>query len=162
MVGNMDLRLKYHLLPLSEEVQESLYKQTIRLLNFVDGREEERMVAIDFRTGEVLADNFEKIGSYGGTGFTHQQSKIIKKNRGSVILLLNHPLNDRPSVQEMITYAKNEKIKLTVIACHDGTVYAIYTVKEDIRRYKEYATDELYKLNDSLSGKDKIFDIRKF
>ena len=92
----------------------------------------------------------------------------------------NHSLNGRPSAQDLISYLKEEKVKLSLILCHDGSVYGIFDVLpelEDIytmyfeevktkatsvEEAKRLATTKLYILNEKLGKKQKLFDVRRF
>ena len=71
-----------------------------------------------------------------------------------------------------------EKVKISIIACHDGNIHAIYAVTPELeKRYtahckkyeaqtgdpvlaKKLAMTNLYQINDDLPRKHKIFDIR--
>lgn len=174
---------KFLKLPVSKNVQEVLYEQAGRLLEFVDNlegdrNEEERLVAINSRTGELIVDNFERAGSPKGTGFSIEERKLIENCPDSIVLLHNHSHNGRPSGQDLLSYLHNEQIKISLILCHDGSVFGIYGVKEDfepmykdfLEHYKEktsdideakrLATTEMYIKNDDLSDKHKIFCIK--
>ena len=76
-------------------------------------------------------------------------------------------------------YLHNEKVRISLIACHDGTLYGIYGVsKEFENRYhlvynkfkgqmsdendiKRLVMTELYLYNDKLSEKKKLFHVEK-
>ena len=51
-INSKEYHDKFEKLPLSKPVIESLYKETGRLLEAVDGQEQEHMLAINARTGE--------------------------------------------------------------------------------------------------------------
>ena len=73
-----------------------------------------------------------------------------------------------------------DKIKLSLVLCHDGAVYAICNAKKIVKeifddllqKEKErwndvdyaiiHATSVLYKLNDNLGKNQKLFEIRRF
>ena len=165
---------KFERLPVNKDVQESIYKQVGRLMNEVDGQSEERMVAINGRTGEFLVDNFNRKGSTDKTGFTTEEYEKVIQCPDSVILINNHSYNVVPSGADLYMYNREKKVKLSIIACHDGDVYAIYkTTKifEDsymrllhdcISRYgekdgKKMITAILYKANKN----DCLFTVKK-
>lgn len=175
---------KFTKLPVNKEVQESIYRQTGRLLEFVDSLDEdkmsqERLLAIDARTGEFIVDNFNRDGETHKTGFSYEEYKIVEKCLDSIILIHNHSLNGRPSAQDLLVYLHNEKVRISLIACHDGTLYGIYGVsKEFENRYhlvynkfkgqmsdendiKRLVMTELYLYNDKLSEKKKLFHVEK-
>lgn len=168
-------------LPLNETVQESLYRQTVRLREFVDVREsKERMFAIDARTGELIVDNFEKTGPIGGSGFTSEEKRKIKLCKNFVIVMRARPNNDPPSAQDLLTYLHNDKIRISFIMCRNGTLYGIYSVKKEfdelyntylkqakervsnIDAAKHIANTEVYRANEQLGKSDRLFDVRRF
>lgn len=168
-------------LPLNETVQESLYKQAVRLLEFADGHEgEERMFAIDARTGESIADNFERPGQLGGTGFASEEKRRIGSCKNHIIVMHNNSHNDPPSAQDLLTYLHSDKIKISFIICPDGILFGIYAVKKefeksykecleqakerfsDIDEAKHAAMADLYKANEQLSRSERLFDVRRF
>ena len=124
-------------------------------------------------------DNFERSGEIYRTGFLPKEQKIIEQCKDSVVLLHNHSLNGRPSGQDLLAYLRHDKIKLSLIICHDGTIYGIYGVKpaferaysEVFERFKEKSSDleeikrltmtELYIYNDQLSDRHKLFYVQK-
>ena len=127
---------------------------------------EERLLAINFRTGEFIVDNIE------------EYNKILACP-DSVVLIHNHSGCDIPSGQDLLTYLHDEKIKLSIIACHNGDLYAIYGVRSifeevynkfleiektkttDIREAKKRTTTKIYALNETLSDRHKYFIVKK-
>lgn len=99
--------------------------------------------------------------------------------KDGIILLHNHSLNGRPSAQDMLTYLSEERVKVSLILCHDGTVYGIYGVSsklpniyddyleqaklktDDLDEAKRLATTQLYLLNDKLGNRHKLFIVEK-
>lgn len=168
---------KFSKLPLSHNVQEQLYREVGRLLDFVDGLNEERMTAISARTGAHIVDNFPRSGWLDHTGFCEMEYKKIQLSTDSVILIHNHSSNSRPSAKDIVTYSSSDKVKISVIACHDGTLYVIWSAKKSVKdvyefflneekkRFndseliKRYATNDLYYLNDKLGKKQKLFEL---
>ena len=178
-VNSKEYHDKFEQLPVNKEVQQRLYVEAGRLLNFVDGQEEERMMAINARTGELLVDNFNRKGSIKGTSFTFEEVKILENCKDGIILLHNHSLNGRPSAQDILTYLSEERVKISLILCHDGTVYGIYDVSSDFPKIydkcletaktktnnldiaKKIATTNMYIINENLNNKHKLFVIKK-
>lgn len=170
---------KFERLPVNADVQQQLYIQAGKLLDFVDGQGEERMLAINARTGEFLVDNFEREGSIKGTGFNDKEYERLNDCEDGIILMHNHSLNGRPSAQDLISYLDDERIKISLILCHDGTMYGIYDVNpqfkeayemllseakqktNDIDDAKRLATSKLYILNEKLGKKHKLFTVEK-
>lgn len=179
-INSKEYHDKFEKLPVGKEVQESLYIQAGRLLEFVDNFSEEqmgqeRLLAINCRTGEFIVDNFDRDGEVYKTSFTDIEAEQINKCKDSIALIHNHSNNVRPSGQDLLAYLKNDKIKLSLIVCHNGKVYGIYAVKKsfekiytdllekqkektsDIEEAKRLATTEIYLLNESLSERHKFF-----
>ena len=173
---------KFEKLPVNKELQNVLYKQTGRLLEFIDGlpddeMEKERLLAVNGRTGEFLVDNFDREAEVYRTGFNDEEMKKINECEDSVIIIHNHSHNGRPSAKDIITYYESDKIKLSLIACHDGDLYCILWVNElfidiynelleieksktmDIEVAKRRATTQIYELNDSVSERHKFFKV---
>ena len=119
---------KFTKLELNHNVQECLYREVGRLLNYVDGLEEERMTAISARTGRHIVDNFERDGWVDHTSFNEVEYEKIEKSIDSVILIHNHSSNSRPSARDIVTYSISDKVKISIIACHDGTIYTILMI----------------------------------
>lgn len=179
-INSKEYHDKFEKLPLNSHVQQSLYLQAGRLLEKVDGQSQERMLAINARTGEFIVDNFERNGNTFKTSFTADEYQKIENCPDSVIVMHNHSMNGRPSAQDMLTYLKEEKMRLSIVVCHDGTVYSISDVKPEMKTvYKKYleeaksrmlgdeeakrfATTRLYEFNDTkLSKNHKLFEVEK-
>jgi len=93
--------------------------------------------------------------------------------------LHSHSLNGRPSAQDILTYLKEEKVKISLVLCHDGTIYGIYGVNPQFRDiYEEYleiakqntgdldeakrlATTQMYLLNERFGNRHKLFIVEK-
>lgn len=178
-VNSKEYHDKFERMPVNRDVQQRLYIEAGRLLEFVDGQEEERMIAINARTGKFLVDNFNRKGSVKGTGFNNDEVKALDNCKDGIILLHNHSLNGRPSIQDMLTYLSEERIKVALILCHDGTIYGIYEVNPklpeiynnylmqekrktgDIDEAKRIATTKIYLLNEKLGKRQKLFIVEK-
>lgn len=172
---------KFEYLPVNRKVQEALYRETGRLLEFVDGQEQERMVAVNARTGDFVVDNFKRFGSgsIAGTGFNDKEYQKVQECHDGIIIVHNHSLNGRPSIQDVLTYANEDRIKLSIIACHDGTLYSICGISSKFMEYysyflqkeklvvsdmdiaKQLATSDLYQLNDTLSERHKLINMTR-
>ena len=88
-------------------------------------------------------------------------------------------MNGRPSGQDFLTFLNEEKIKLSIVACHDGTLYEIRNVNpkfEDIYNdcleyakqisndrdeIKYLALTKLMMLNDKLGNRHKLYDLKE-
>lgn len=170
---------KFEKLPINRNVQQSLYQQVGRLLNEVNGKEEKKLFAINARTGDFIVDNFQRPGCSNKTSFNDEEAKLIHDCKDSIILVHNHSFNSRPSMQDLFTFLREDKIRLSIIACHDGALYGIYDVSPKLEKvyqscYNEFknitrneneaknlATTKVYKLNDKLSDRYKIFKVEE-
>ena len=175
---------KFEKLPISKDLQEMLYKETGRLLEFVDNLKDdqigtERMTAINSRTCEFIVDNFNRNGSKHGTFFNAEETQKINDCSDMITVIHNHSENGPPSGQDLLTYLHDDKIKLSIIACHNGDVYAICNVNKsfeekylillgkekdkttEIELAKRRATTKCYDINDSLSERHKLFNVMK-
>lgn len=184
IVNSYKYHEKFEKLPVSKNLQEQLYLQCGRLLEYVDNLTDdkigqERLLAVDYITGNLITDNFERDGALNSTGFDEKEMNLIEKCPNSIVLVHNHSKNDMPSAKDLIAYLDYEKIKLSLIACHNGDIYAIYGVKEEFRTIyemllneekektteieiaKRRATTRAYLANDSLSQKKKLFWVEK-
>lgn len=115
-------------LPLRKAARESLYKQSIQILNHRDGTYYEDIVAIDARTGKVIAKN-DTYDIKFKSGFSISDSKLLDNYPGHIILLHNHPGSTRPSATDLISLHKHNAVASAVIG-HDGS---IRLVKDDYR-----------------------------
>ena len=181
-INSKEYHDKFEKLPLNKNVQEAIYKQAGRLLEFIDSLDEDRMseehlLALSARTGEFIVDNFEREGNMRRTSFSEEERQKIMECPDTIILMHNHSLNGRPSGQDLLAYLHNEKVRISLILCHDGAVYGIYGVKRefeamynetlekhkgrmsDYDMVKQLATTEMYRLNDVLSSKSKLFNV---
>lgn len=169
-------------LQISKPVREGLYREAGRLLEFVDGQEYERMVAINARTGDLVVDNFNRLGSgtMAGTGFDAREYALVQNCKDDIAIIHNHSLNGRPSFRDLTTFLNEPKVKLSIIVCHDGDVYVVSGVSPKImNEYKTYvqelkadvsdmnviqqiALSHLYKMNASLSEKEKVIKFTHF
>lgn len=168
---------KFEQMPLPKSVRQSLYIQTGRLLEFSDGHAEEHMLAVNARTGEFIADNFKKKGREKSTSFDTPEYLKVRECKDGVILMHNHSENGRPTYKD-ISVLLEESVKASIIACHDGIIYGIFSVNKKIeeiyqKRLDEYKTrvndieiakskalSDLYDANDK-SERHRIFDCRR-
>lgn len=105
--------------------------------------------------------------------------KKVQECKDGIILIHNHSLNGRPSMQDIFTFSNENKIMLSTIVCHDGTVYIIDDVNPKVKdvysRYlqnailtsssmneaKQLATTKTYRFNETLSEKRKLISLRR-
>lgn len=178
-VNSKEYHDKFEKLPLSPQIQQALYKQAGRLLEFVDGQPEERLLAINARTGELIVDNFERKGETTRTRFDKTEKEKIKKCKDSVIYMHNHSYNGRPSAADIIFCIHGLKLSSLMVVCHNGTIYNVSNVKPEVQDLyenyyteekkrignkeiaKSFATTRLYEHNDKVGNRHKLFKIIK-
>lgn len=174
LVNSKQFKDKFEGLPLSQECKNRVYKEVCRLLEFVDGKEDEHMIAVDFFDGHFIVDNFGREGHAKSTAFTQKEYDRIGDSM--VTLIHNHSGNGRPSATDIKSFYNDEKVCLSIIACHNGTLYAIFKVEKAMLSVyeelftaekelvgnredaKKIATSKLYILNEKSHGK--LFDVR--
>lgn len=179
LVNSKEYHDKFKEIDVPRRVQECLYRETGRLLDFVDGQAEERLLAINARTGDFIVDNFNRSGSEKRTSFIASEKMEIDKCKDLIILVHNHSLNGKPSAQDLLSFLHQENVALSLVACHDGTIYEISYVNpifekmfyDRIEYYKANLSDmdEIKRLsltdliieNDLMSYKHKLFKVRR-
>lgn len=144
---------KFEKLPVSKRVYERLYTECGRLLNTVDGCEEEKMIAINARTGELVVDNLSRAGLSDHTCFTAEEYKYIKELSDTIIVIHNHSYNRPPSGRDIATYAENDNIKISLVVCHDGDVFAIVRAEREVADLYKMYYDELKAITDEVTAK---------
>lgn len=183
-INSPEFHAKFEKISTNKNVQEALYKQSGRLLEFVDSLEtdkqsQEHLLAIDAQTGELIVDNFDRDGDTYGTGFDDNEYEKIKNCSNQIVLLHNHSLNGPPSKQDIMSCLKNDKIAMSVIVCHNGDIYTISDVKPEFetaynKTFEKYkinhnendasrlAMTQIYKENDKItSTRHKLFVMKK-
>lgn len=179
LVNSKEYHDKFKEIEVPRMVQECLYRETGRLLDFVDGQAEERLLAINARTGDFIVDNFNRSGSEKRTSFIASERMEIDKCKDPIILVHNHSLNGRPSGRDLLSFLHQENVALSLVACHDGTVYEISYVSPKFEiMYESYIIelkqfisdmDEIKRLamtrcidqNNKLGKSKKLFKIRR-
>lgn len=179
LVNSKEYHDKFKEIEVPRRVQECLYRETGRLLDFVDGQAEERLLAINARTGDFIVDNFNRSGSEKRTSFIASERMEIDKCKDPIILVHNHSLNGRPSGRDLLSFLHQENVALSLVACHDGTVYEISYVSPKFEiMYESYIIelkqfisdmDEIKRLamtrcidqNNKLGKSKKLFKIRR-
>ena len=152
-INSKEYHDKFEKLPLSKPVIESLYKETGRLLEAVDGQEQEHMLAINARTGEPVIDNFSRPGHAGHTSFDEDEYNAICSVEDYIALVHSHSYNRPPSGQDIATYAKDDHVKISLIACHDGDLFAIISAKKQVAEIYERAYNNFREQFDSDTAK---------
>lgn len=124
-------------LPIPKAVSLSAYEQAGRILQQANGTRKEYLIAINARTGVVLADNTEMPAKDRKTGFTSEQGKIVSSCGDGAILIHNHPESRPPSYRDILTASTETSVRGSIIVGHDGSVW--YLVVDDPKIADELA-----------------------
>lgn len=174
LVNSKKYHDKFVVLPTNKNVYESAYKECGRLLEFSDTKPDEHMIAINARDGKFIVDNFARVGTLSQTSFNKTEYEKVLECKDGIVLMHNHSTSVRPSGADIKTFATNDNVKMSIIACHDGDVYAIISAKKEVANIydnaynnfrisydkdtsKVLATQVLYELNEQ----HKLFDLRR-
>ena len=174
LVNSKKYHDKFTTLPINKNVYESAYRECGRLLEYSDTKPDEHMIAINARNGKLVTDNLARQGTLTQTSFNESEYQKVLDCKDGVVLMHNHSTSVRPSGADIKTFAVNDNVKMSIIACHDGDVYAIISAKKEVANIyddaynnfrlsydkdtsKALATQFLYELNE----KHKLFDLRR-
>lgn len=120
---------KYSGIPVTKAARESLYKLAGSILSRNDGTMYEDLVAIDARTGVVIAATFDNPRFKSSARFTKEQAAAVEARGVEFALLHNHPNSTAPSAQDVVMALRRERLSCSVVACHDGDVFCIVPLK---------------------------------
>lgn len=70
-----------------------------------------------------------------------------------IALVHSHSYNRPPSGQDIATYAKDDHVKISLIACHDGDLFAIISAKKQVAEIYERAYNNFREQFDSDTAK---------
>ncbi|MBM7000395.1 hypothetical protein I3I95_09780 [bacterium] len=132
VVNGKSYPARFEAMPVTKRAARGLYEVTMRILEDRDGTDGERMVAVSWETGKVVADTFGAEAMSRRAGFTKSQAEKILSEKGGVAIIHNHPESLRPSFADIRTVAENRCIRASLVACHDGTVYCVTDVSPDV------------------------------
>lgn len=125
VVNSKEYHDAFEAMPLPKPVTQSVYEQAGRILGKTDGTDLEHMVAINVRTGAVVADNLGRTAVPRATGFTSTEAAGVLKCQDGVVIVHNHPASKPPSYRDLITAARNGCVAASVVVGHDGSVWYV-------------------------------------
>lgn len=128
-VNTKEYHDKFGQLPVPKPVQEQLYIQTGRILQELDGTPYERLVALDARTGDLVADTYSHELVKLAANFNKDELKIVRKHKNGIVLLHNHPGDSYPSLSDIYSAMMAEGVSGSLVSGHGGTVYYIEPIK---------------------------------
>lgn len=130
-VNSKEYHDKFEGLTKHKAVNESIYQESMRMLEHRDGTPFEDMVLVDARTGKFIVGNMaSKV--IGRTGLTEKQFSILSKHKGDAIIVHNHPNSSRISYKDILTMYKNKNISAIVAAGHDGSIQMVSELNRKI------------------------------
>ena len=149
LVNSKQYHDKFEGLTSRKAVNESIYQESMKILEHRDGTDYEDIVALDARTGDVIVKNALSVQK-GKTGFTEEQYKALVKREGKVVLLHNHPNGSRPSFTDISSLFENSSfVSGSVAVGHDGSVHLISNPSTQIdKKTLDKLWNELY--NDAV------------
>lgn len=128
-VNTKEYHDKFRRLPLPKPVQEQLYIRTGRILQELDGTKYERLVALDIKTGDLVADTYSHELVESKATFDDDERKLVHSHKNGVVLLHNHPGDSPPSFVDIRSVLTNENVFGSLVSGHGGTVYYIEPIK---------------------------------
>lgn len=168
LVNSKKFHDKFESLTYHKSTNESVYQETMKMLEHRDGTDLEDIVILDARTGNVIVKNTLSVRS-GQTGLTHEQYEIYQQASGKKVLLHNHPNGGRLSFTDLKTLFVNDEVEASIAVGHNGIVHIVSNPnrKIDIEKlyeslyneYKEiYANSELAR----IYALDDLYDLKIF
>ena len=134
-------------MPVPKPVAEAAYIQAGWILQKADGKDEEYLVAIDARTGTLIADNLGRKGHPRNTAFNGEELRALRAHSKDVITIHNHPHSWEPSYRDVMTASRNAMVAGSVIVAHDGGVWYISAstsiVADELRRLYNHMKNEV-------------------
>lgn len=127
-------------MPYGHKARRWLRNESGKILQEHDGTAKETLVAIDARSGKIVADTRDHAAQNSQAWFSEHAEKKVADNPNEVILLHNHPGSSMPSGTDCVSVCTNPKAIGSVVACHDGGVYNITPLRSDgiTEAYNEY------------------------
>ena len=152
VVNSSGYRSRIEGLPIPKKAAAGVRREVGRILTGCDGTQHERVSAVEWGTGRLVADNFARTASDGRAALTWEQAEACAKARGGVVLVHNHPASGRPSFTDIETVAANGFVRGSVVACHDGTVFFLQSDHGSLAGVYNEIKKEIAAINPGLSG----------
>lgn len=131
LVNSKEYHDKFDGLTEHRAVNESIYQESMRMLEHRDGTPFEDMVVLDARTGKFIVGNMDaKV--IGRTGLTKSQIAKVTGYGQDVIVVHNHPNSSRISYKDILTMYQNKNVSAVVAVGHDGSVQIISNLNREI------------------------------
>ena len=101
------------------------------------GTEHEDLYLVDARTGKTVAKNTQSKDILKVKSTKEMRDLLSTDDERQYVLIHNHPYGSPPSIADLNSLVKNQKIQYAIIVGHNGTVYK-YTAPSS-----EIPTDDL-------------------
>ena len=115
---------KFTQIKVSKNAQETLYNEARKILAHRNETYYEDLVAIDTKTGKVIAHNRNSKKPLA-TGFLNKDKTVFDHSKNNIIIMHNHPGSSLPSDTDIKTLHNLNNVTKSVIIGHDGRVYVI-------------------------------------
>lgn len=156
VVNGEAYRARFSELGIPKRASQSVHQQALRILEDRDGTAGERLCAISWKSGELVADTFGTTPSDFASGFTNDQIAKIEKTDGGVVLLHNHPASGPPSATDICTLAQYDWARASVIVCHNGTIYAPRVLNGDVTKAYNAIKEAVVQAHPEMTDRDEI------
>ena len=157
LVNTRNYHKRFESISKHKSVNESLYRESMTILNDKNNTEFEDIVAIDSRTGKRLTKNTQASlhQKKHQCGFSPDEEKYLANREGEFEVLHNHPNSSFPSRDDIRKLFQRNKQTASTICCHNGDVYRL----EKVKHYENIAPleKELYNnLKEKYGVKQKV------
>lgn len=149
---------------LRKVTREQLYIQSKTILEHRDGTEYEDLVILDALTGMEIVSNRNSSQSLK-TGISKSEYDKVLSNKNDVVLLHNHPGGGRPSIADILSAWRNDKVKASVVVGHDGSVHVLsdFNRKIDIEKmynesYTKFISENVFKPLAIIKATDELYE----
>lgn len=165
LVNSKEYHDKFESLTSHKSTNESVYQESMKMLEHRDGTELEDIVVFDARTGNIVIKNTLSARA-GQTGLTYEQYEIYKKSNEKKVLLHNHPNGGRLSFTDLKTLFVNDDIEASIAVGHNGIVHIVSNPDRTIEIEKLYESlynkyEEIY-ANSEISRIYALYDLKIF
>lgn len=167
LVNSKAFHDKFENLPFSKNVNESLYKSGLKILEHRDGTNVEDLYILDARTGEEITKNISAQQGYK-VGLNNAQYTKALDNE-SIVILHNHPEGGRLSYADIKTLFETPNAKGSVVVGHDGSVFVAHSPNRNIsiagiyeKLYNGYVREYQNKDIAKLRATDRLYEMGIF
>lgn len=123
---------KFEKLTKHKVVDEALYNESLKILADNNDTEYEHIVAVDAKTGKILAKNVSAADAKikHRCGFSNAQKQLLKNSGSRFEVLHNHPNSSIPSRDDIQKLFNRTNQTASTISCHNGDIYRLEKLKD--------------------------------